>query len=70
MNNFNDRVRQILLLLLIILLIYLSLQQLRLFMPGLLGAITLYILSRAGYFQLVYNRKWKKGRAAFLYLIY
>ncbi|HJS55696.1 MAG TPA: AI-2E family transporter [Chitinophagaceae bacterium] len=70
MNNFNDRVRQILLLLLIILLIYLSLRELRLFMPGLLGAITLYILSRAGYFQLVYNRKWKKGRAAFLYLIY
>src|SRR4030095_15358034 len=70
MINFNDRVRQILLLLLIILLIYLSLRELRLFMPGLLGAVTRYILSRAGYFQLVYSRKWKKGRAAFLYIIY
>ena len=70
MTNFNDRVRQILLLLLIILLIYLSLRELQLFMPGVLGAITLYILSRASYFQLVYNRKWKKGRAAFLFIVY
>jgi predicted PurR-regulated permease PerM len=70
MINFNDRVRQILLLLLIILLIYLSLRELQLFMPGVLGAITLYILSRASYFQLVYNRKWKKGNAAFLYIIF
>jgi predicted PurR-regulated permease PerM len=68
--NFNDRVRQILLLLLIILLIYLSIRELKMFMPGVLGAITLYILSRAGYFQLVYNRKWKKGNAAAMYLLY
>jgi predicted PurR-regulated permease PerM len=70
MMNFNDRVRQILLLLLIILLIYLSLREVRLFMPGLLGAVTLYILSRASYFQLVYSRKWKKGNAAFLYIVF
>ena len=70
MINFNDRIRQILLLLIIILLIYLSLRELQLFMPGVLGAITLYILSRASYFQLVYNRKWKKGRAAFLFIFY
>ena len=70
MLNFNDRVRQVLLLALIILLIYLSLREFRLFMPGLLGAITLYILSRASYFQLVYTRKWKKGNAAFLYIIF
>lgn len=70
MQNFNDRVRQVLLLSLIILLIYLSLKELRLFMPGLLGAITLYILSRANYFQLVYTRKWKKGNAAFLFIIF
>ena len=70
MINFNDRVRQILLLLLIILLLYLSVRELRLFMPGLLGAITLYILSRANYFQLVFNRKWKKGTAALLYIVF
>ena len=70
MQNFNDRIRQILLLLLIILLIYLSVRELKLFLPGVLGAITLYILSRASYFQLVYTRKWKKGRAAFLFIFF
>lgn len=70
MQSFNDRVRQVLLLSLIILLIYLSLRELKLFMPGLLGAVTLYILSRANYFQLVYTRKWKKGNAAFLFIIF
>ncbi len=39
-------------------------------MPGILGAITLYILSRGNNFQLVYTRKWKKGRAAGLFVIY
>lgn len=39
-------------------------------MPGLLGAVTLYILSRANYFQLVYKKKWRKGRAAGLFLLY
>jgi predicted PurR-regulated permease PerM len=68
--NFNNRIKQILLLLLIILLISLSVRELSLFLPGILGAITLYILSRAHYFQLVYNRKWKKGRAAGLYIVY
>jgi predicted PurR-regulated permease PerM len=50
--------------------VYLSVKQLNLFLPGILGAVTLYILSRAQYFQLVYNRKWKKGRAAGLYVLY
>ena len=40
------------------------------FLPGLLGALTLYILSRASYFQLVFNRKWSKGWAAGLFMIY
>jgi predicted PurR-regulated permease PerM len=68
--KFNDRIKQVLLLLLIILLIFLSLRELALFLPGILGAITLYILSRANYFQLVYHKKWKKGRAAGLYIVY
>lgn len=68
--TFNNRVKQILLLLLIILLIFVTLKELTLFLPGILGAITLYIISRANYFQLVYNQKWKKGRAAGLYIIY
>jgi predicted PurR-regulated permease PerM len=70
MNNFNERIRQILLLLLIIFLTYLCITELVIFLPGLLGAITFYILSRASYFQLVFNKKWKRGRAAGLYILY
>lgn len=68
--TFNNRIKQILLLLLIIFLICISINELSIFLAGILGAITLYILSREHYFQLVYNRKWKKGRAAGLYILY
>jgi predicted PurR-regulated permease PerM len=70
MPNFNDRIKQLLILFLLLLLIYLVIKELYLFLPGLLGALTLYILSRASYFQLVFNRKWKKGRAAGLFIFY
>lgn len=70
MATFNDRIRQILLLSILILLVCLVVKELQLFLPGLLGAITLYILSRANYFQLVFHRKWKKGWAAGLFIIY
>lgn len=70
MPTFNDRIKQVLLLSIIILFVYLVVKELYLFLPGLLGAITLYILSRANYFQLIYNRKWKKGWAAGLFIIY
>ena len=68
--TFNNRIKQVLLLAILILLIWISIQELYLFLPGLLGAVTLYILSRASYFQLVYKKKWKKGRAAGLYILY
>jgi predicted PurR-regulated permease PerM len=70
MPSFNNRIKQVLLLSLIILFIYLVIRELYLFLPGLLGALTLYILSRANYFQLVYHRKWKKGWSAGLFIIY
>lgn len=70
MPSFNNRIKQVLLLSLILLLVYLVIQELNIFLPGLLGALTLYILSRSNYFQLVYNRKWKKGWAAGLFIIY
>ena len=70
MPTFNNRIKQVLLLSIIILLIFLVIRELYLFVPGLLGALTLYILSRGNYFQLVYNRKWKKGWAAGLFIFY
>ena len=50
--------------------VYLVIKELYLFLPGVLGALTLYILSRANYFQLVYHRKWKKGWSAGLFILY
>ncbi|MBK5271669.1 MAG: AI-2E family transporter [Bacteroidia bacterium] len=54
----------------LILLLYLVIKELAFFLPGLLGALTIYILSRANYFQLVYSKKWRKGLAAWIFIIY
>jgi len=67
--SFNERLRQILILLLILLIAVLLVSQLTIFIPGLLGGITLYILSRSMYFQLIFKRKWKKGWTALLFII-
>lgn len=68
--TFNNRIKQILILAILILLIWVVIRELYICLPGLLGAVTLYILSRSGYFQMVYKKKWKKGRAAGLFIIY
>lgn len=69
MPTFNDRLRQIILLALIILIGILLFREMYAFLPGLLGAVTLYILSRASYFQLTMVRKWKKGATALLFIL-
>src|SRR6476620_10761601 len=66
---FNDRLRQLMLLALILLLGWLLLKELYVFLPGLLGGVTLYILSRSLYFQLTFKRKWKKGWTALLFIV-
>ncbi len=66
---FNHRLRQIVLLSLIFLIAFLILKHLYVFIPGVLGAVTLYILSRATYFKLVEKRKWNKGWTAVLYIL-
>jgi len=66
--TFNNRLRQLILLLLIIFLICIFIIQLSSFLPGLLGGVTLYILSRNVYFRLIFKRKWKKGWTALLIL--
>ena len=70
MNNFNERIRQIVKLLIIIFLSHLYVTELVVFLPGLLGAITFCILSRAIYFKLVFNKKWGKVRVAGLHIFY
>jgi predicted PurR-regulated permease PerM len=66
--GFNERLRQILILMLILLIAVLLISQLTIFIPGMLGGITLYILSRSLYFQLIFKRKWKKGWTALLFI--
>ena len=67
--SFNERLRQILILMLILALFILLISQLTLFIPGLLGGLTLYILSRTLYFRLIFKQKWKKGWTALLFIL-
>lgn len=67
---FNNRIKQVLVLAVLILLVWVVIRELYICLPGLLGAVTLYILSRASYFQMVYKKKWKRGRAAGLFVVY
>jgi predicted PurR-regulated permease PerM len=69
MAQFNNRVRQVILLAIILVIAYLIVRELYLFLPGFLGAVTLYILSRGNYFQLVYSRKWKRNWTALLFVL-
>lgn len=66
--TFNNRLRQIILLLIIILLAVMLLQQLYIFLPGFLGAITLYILFRETYYGLTIKKKWNKTLTALLFI--
>ena len=68
--TFNHKIKQVLFLILLILLISGVIQNLYNYLPGLLGAVTLYILSREKYFQLVFKKKWKKGWACTLFVFY
>ena len=68
-DSFNTRLRQILLLALIIGVGVLLISTLYVFLPGLLGGVTLYILTRKYYFSLTAARKWSKWFTALLFII-
>jgi predicted PurR-regulated permease PerM len=67
-KTFHDRFRQLIIFAVIVLLFLLLFNQLRIFVPGFLGAITLYILSHSLYNKLVSKRKWPKGITALLFI--
>lgn len=69
MNTFNNHLRQIILFSIIILIGILIVNHFFIFLPGVLGAVTLYILSKKSYFNLVEKRKWKKSWLALLYIL-
>ena len=65
--TFNNRLRQLLLIGLILFLIIVFVNQLYIFLPGFLGGITLYILTRKLYQRI--TRKWNQGLTALLFII-
>jgi predicted PurR-regulated permease PerM len=68
-QTFNNRLRQLMLLLIIVVLALLLMKQLGIFLPGFLGAITLYILLRNSYFGLTIKKKWNKTWLALLFIV-
>ncbi|MEP7108662.1 MAG: AI-2E family transporter [Ferruginibacter sp.] len=68
-NTFNNHLRQVILLGLIVMLGIMLVTELYIFLPGLLGGLTLYILSRKLYYSLTIKKKWGKGLTAFLFII-
>ncbi|MDB5210796.1 MAG: hypothetical protein JWQ30_1623 [Sediminibacterium sp.] len=67
-SDFNNRIRQVLLLMLVLSLVLLVVLELYQFFPGFLGAITLYILGRDRYLRLVNKKRWKPSLAALLFM--
>lgn len=67
---FNNRLRQIVLLGLIILLALLLLGKLAVFLPGFLGAVTLYFLQRDLYNRLVLLKRWHPGLTAIMFILF
>jgi predicted PurR-regulated permease PerM len=67
--QFNNRIRQIILLIIILMIGFLIVKELYILLPGFLGAVTFYIIGRNLYFSLVDVRKWKKGWTALLFML-
>lgn len=68
-DYFNEKFKQVCLLVLILAMGILLMNQLSVFIPGVLGGITLYILSRSFYLKLIVDKKWKRGLAAALLIL-
>lgn len=69
MASFSNRLRQVILLIVLTALGLLLIRELYIFLPGFLGAVTLYILSRKLYLKLTEKKKWNKNLTATLFII-
>lgn len=65
----NTPINQIMLILIIILICILIFKNLIYYLPGFLGAITLYILFRESYFRFTIQQKWNKSITSLLYIV-
>jgi predicted PurR-regulated permease PerM len=68
-TRFNNRIRQVILLVIILLLGFLIIKELYVFVPGFLGAVTLYILTRSSYLNLVGKKKWSRQWTAIFFIL-
>jgi len=68
-SSFNNQLRQLLLLGIIIMLAIMLVTELYIFLPGLLGGVTLYILTRKLFQRLTIIKKWPKGLTAVLFIL-
>lgn len=66
---FNDRIKQVLLLIVIILLGLILAWELRAFVPGLLGGLTLYFLTARYFIGLTDKKHWNKTATAWLFIL-
>jgi predicted PurR-regulated permease PerM len=69
MSSFSNRLRQIILLIALLALGFLLLNELYIFLPGFLGAVTLYILSRGWYRYLTLTKAWNGNMVATFFLL-
>lgn len=69
MKAFNYYLRQVITLSIIILIGFLMIKHFYNFLPSILGAVTLYILSRKDYLYLIAIKKWSKTWTALLYIL-
>jgi predicted PurR-regulated permease PerM len=69
MSQFNNRIRQVLLMLLIGFLAFLIIRELYIFLPGFMGALTFYILGRERYFRLTEKKGMKPGLVASIMIL-
>ncbi len=68
-NIFNYQLRQVILLAIIIFIGILLFSTLFVFLPGILGGVTLYMLTRKWYFNLTGKRKWNGSLTALLFIL-
>src|SRR5690606_21171631 len=65
----NNSINQIMLIIIIVLILVLVFSNLLYYLPGFLGAITLYILYRKSYFHLTEVRRWNKSLTSIFFIV-
>lgn len=68
-NLFSERFRQIIFFLILFALGVLIFIQVQFLVPGVLGAVTLYVLNRKFLFNLIYQKKWNRYLATFVMMM-